>query len=185
MLRCVEACCNNLGRWITKHCKVQSNTWHAIYSYNHNILLNLLLGQVHRQVINALWVSCENRVWNGQVWTDISALIFNENKPNFDGWCINTQKIDKLICFPNILKKNIVKTAKNLLGVLSQGKSGVKKIVFKNGKHFRKCVFCDNTPKYWKNAFKVWKIKITNIFSMNLPAWSDANIYVFKSTFTF
>ena len=112
----------------------------------------------------ALWVRCENRVWNDQVWTNISLLIFNENEPNFYGWCINTQKIEKLICFPNILKKILLKQQKNLLGVLSQGKSGVKKIVFKNGKHFRKCVFCDNTPKYWKNAFKVWKIKITNIF---------------------
>ena len=106
-------------------------------------------------------------------WTKFWWMVYKHPK----NWKINL--------FSKYLEKNIVKTAKNLLGVLSQGKSGVKKIVFKNGKHFRKCVFCDNTPKYWKNAFKVWKIKITNIFSMNLPAWSDANIYVFKSTFTF
>ena len=94
-------------------------------------------------------------------WTKFWWMVYKHPK----NWKINL--------FSKYLEKNIVKTAKNLLGVLSQGKSGVKKIVFKNGKHFRKCVFCDNTPKYWKNAFKVWKIKITNIFSMNFPTWTS------------
>ena len=40
---------------------------------------------------------------------------------------MNTQKIEKIIGLPNIPKKNIVKEAKNLLGVLWQDESGVKK----------------------------------------------------------
>ena len=53
-----------------------------------------------------VWVSCENRVWNGQVWKIISPPIFNENEPNFDGWCINTQKIEKkVICLSNSVRK--------------------------------------------------------------------------------
>ena len=47
-----------------------------------------------------------------------------------DGVCINTQKIGKCNLFAKFLEKNIEKIAKkNLLGVLSQDKFGVKKIV--------------------------------------------------------
>ena len=39
---------------------------------------------------SALWQSGQNRVWIGQLWQIISLWIFNENEPNFDGWCMNT-----------------------------------------------------------------------------------------------
>ena len=53
---------------------------------------------------------------------------------------------------------------KKLLGVLSQDKIGVEKIVYKNWIRFRKCIFCDKTPKYQKNGFEVWNNQILAFF---------------------
>ena len=61
---------------------------------------------------------------------------------------MNTQKIEEKNIGLSNIPKNIVKVAKNLLGVLLQDKSFVKKKQFKNDKYFRKCTSCNNTPKY-------------------------------------
>ena len=69
----------------------------------------------------------------GKKWSTLTNYFstnFQKKKsPNFEGWC---KKNKKIIDFPNIFKKGFFNIVKNLLGVLSQDKVGVKKSVSKS-----------------------------------------------------
>ena len=60
----------------------------------------------------------------------------------------------KINLFSKYLEKNIVKTAKNLLGVLSQGKSGVKKSSLKMGNILENAFFVTTPPSIEKMRLK-------------------------------
>ena len=61
--------------------------------------------------------------------------------------------------FVQYLETNVVKIAKNLLGVLSQDKFGVKKIIKKNGFVLENALFVTRPPSSKKTALKSEIIK--------------------------
>ena len=64
---------------------------------------------------------------------------------------MNTQKIEKIIGLPNI-PKNIIKVAKNLLGVLWQDELGVKKKSSRKNVNILENAFFVTTPRSIKKT---------------------------------
>ena len=78
---------------------------------------------------------------------------------------MNIQIVEKIIRFQFFFLDNVVKIAKNLLGVLWQDKIGVQKTRLKTGFVLQNIYFCHKTPEYQKTGFKSEIIKFKHFYS--------------------